>query len=260
MTIVNVRSKDAVRYVELNNSDTKNGFDLQMAQQLLKAINQVNEDPHCQIIVFTSTLRAYFSVGPDPKDLEGILAEKDGLDLLDQIVSNFNQIILGIYHSPKVTIAAIHGCAYGGGLNIMLPCDYRIAVERTKLIENFHYMGVTPDLSSSYFLPRLIGSARTMDLILTGRMFLAKEAKEWGLFQEVTKTHKEMIERVEQLCEQIVSGETETVELMKRLFQQSFLSTLDQQIELEKEYLMACFKNPNLRERLDRITNKKLSI
>ena len=53
----------------------------------------------------------------------------------------------------KVTIAAIHGYAYGGGFNIMLPCDFRFAEAKTKFIENFYYMGVTPDLGSSYFFP-----------------------------------------------------------------------------------------------------------
>ena len=71
-----------------------------------------------------------------------------------------------IYQSPKITVAAVHGFAYGGGLNIMLACDYRLTVHNAKFIENFLYMGVTPDLSSSYFLTRLIGITKTTELII----------------------------------------------------------------------------------------------
>ncbi|TMN20876.1 enoyl-CoA hydratase/isomerase family protein [Lentibacillus cibarius] len=258
MSIVDVRSKDMVRYVELNYPDKKNGFDLRMSQELLDAVHQVNADPHCKIIVFSSTARAYFSSGPNPSDLVEIANQKNGLNLLDEIVSNLNEIISEIYHSTKITIASIHGYAYGGGLNIMLPCDYRIAVERTKLIENFHYMGMTPDLSASYFLPRLIGYSKTMELILTGRMFSAKEAWEWGLFQEVTKTKKEMKERVEQLCEQILSGDMETVARMKQLLKHSNLSTFNEQINFEKTALMDCFQNPRVQEYLSQVTKKSL--
>lgn len=253
MSNVQVHIKDGIRYIELNNQQTKNSLDLQMATDLFQAVRYANEDPDCKAIVFLSSARAFFSSGPALEGLIELSTRQDGPGLLDSVVEKLNKIILEIYESPKLTIAGIHGYAYGGGLNIMLACDYRIAEEKTKFIENFHYMGFTPDLSASYFLPRYIGLSRTMELLLTGRLFTAKEVADWGLFHEVVEKRSVMLERIDQLCLQILQGEGRNLPRMKELLRSSFYSTLEEHLDKEKRYLTDCFKYPEITERLKNV-------
>jgi 2-(1,2-epoxy-1,2-dihydrophenyl)acetyl-CoA isomerase len=249
MSLVNIRNAGGVRYLELDDPETKNALDLPMADALLAALEQVHADPECQIIVFTSTGRNFFSIGPN---LEGMIElagrGADGLQDLDRVASKLNDVILCIYNSPKITISAMHGYAFGGGLNLFLACDYRLAEAKTKLIQKFYYMGLTPDLSSSYFLPRLIGHSRTQELLLTGRLFTAREAADWGLFHEVIDKRSEMLARVEELCSQFLTGESATVAGMKLLLHRG--DGLAEHLELEKSWLLRSFQDPAIRERL----------
>lgn len=258
MSFIQVNIKEGIRYIELNNPQTKNSLDLQMATDLLNAVQQANEDPECKAIVFLSTARAFFSSGPAIQGLIELSTQQDGAALLDGVVEMINKVIIAIYESPKLTVAGIHGYAYGGGLNIMLACDYRIAEEKTKIIENFHYMGFTPDLSASYFLPRYIGLSRTMELLLTGRLFTAKEVADWGLFHEVVEKRSAMLERIDQLTRQILQGEGRNLPRMKELLRSSFYSTLEEHLDKEKRYLTDCFKYPEITERLKNVGSLSL--
>ncbi|PWK07431.1 enoyl-CoA hydratase/isomerase family protein [Tumebacillus permanentifrigoris] len=248
MSLVNIRNAGAVRYVELDDQEKKNALDPLMADALLAAMEQVHADPECKIIVFTSTGRNYFSIGPDLEGMIELASREDGVQDLERVAAKLNAFIMAIHTSPKITIAALHGYAFGGGLNVFLACDYRIAEAKTKFIEKFYYMGITPDLSSSYFLPRLIGQTRTKDLLLTGRMFTAREAADWGLFQEVIDKRSEMMARVEALCNQFLTGGTDTIVGMKALLNRD--DGLAEHLELEKTWLCERFRDPSVRERL----------
>ena len=258
MKLVTVRDEGTIRYLELNNVATKNSLDLTMAEHLLHAIVEANLNSECKVIVFCSTGRAHFSSGPDLEQLITLTEHDNGQNLLDHVVTVLNRIIIEIYQSPKITMAAVHGFAYGGGLNIMLPCDFRLTVHNAKFIENFLYMGVTPDLSSSYFLPRLIGISKTTELLLTGRLFTGQEATEWGLFQESFAKRSEMMERVEQLGKQFDSLELEVVAKMKELLRVSHSHSLQEQIEIEQQSLLKAFQHPDIKSNLLRVYNKKL--
>lgn len=250
MSTINVRKQDGVHYIEFDSPETKNRLDMETANDLYEAVRSANRDESCQAIAFLSTARAFFSCGPALDGLIELSARPDGAELLGDVVEKLNRVILEIYESPKLTIAGIHGYAYGGGLNIMLACDYRVAEEKAKFIENFHYMGFTPDLSASYFLPRYIGLSRSMELLLTGRLFTAKEVADWGLFHEVVEKRSVMLERIDRLCRHIMTGETRNLSRMKELLRSSYYSTLEEHLEKEKRYLTECFDRPEITARL----------
>lgn len=256
MSRVEIRKEGPVFHIALNHPETKNGLDLPMAEALLSAVTEADTDPACRMMVFSSNGRAYFSSGPDLNGLIACAQDADGANQLDTIITCLNRIILTIDASSKVSIAAIHGYAYGGGLNIMLPCDLRIAEAKTKFIENFYYMGVTPDLGSSYYLPRLIGWARTKELLLTGRLFTAQEAAEWGLFTEVVEKRSEMMKRVDALCEQVLSGDGETLAGMKTLLARSAHASLEEHLEQEKSLLIHHLLKPSTTKRLKAIQQR----
>ncbi|BFT74189.1 enoyl-CoA hydratase/isomerase family protein [Paenibacillus sp. P36] len=259
MSSIQVDDKEGIYYILMNNPETKNSLDLAMATELYEAVREANENPSCNAIVFLSKARAFFSSGPALDELIELSTLQNGAALLSEVVEKLNQVILEIYHSPKLTIAGVHGYAYGGGLNIMLACDYRIAEEKAKFIENFHYMGFTPDLSASYFLPRYIGLSHTMELLLTGRMFTAKEVADWGLFHDVVEKRAVMLERIDTLCRQFVQGESRNLQRMKELLRTSFYSTLEEHLEKEKRYLTDCLNFPELTGRLKSVAGMSLT-
>ncbi|WP_059048993.1 enoyl-CoA hydratase/isomerase family protein [Paenibacillus senegalimassiliensis] len=251
--IVRTRIAGSIFYIELNHPATRNSLEKEMATQLLQAIRAASANPKCAIIVFLSTLRSCFSVGPSLAGLTELSLHPQGAALLGDVVDVLNQIVMEIYHSPKLTVAGIHGCAYGGGLNIMLACDYRLAEEKTKLIENFHYMGFTPDLGASYFLPRCIGQSRCMDLLVTGRLFTAREVADWGLFHEVVEKRSGLLERIDALCSRFLTGEVRNVERMKELLHTSADTSLEEHLEKEKRYLTDCLRYPEITQRLKQV-------
>ncbi|MCM3651761.1 enoyl-CoA hydratase/isomerase family protein [Metabacillus litoralis] len=239
----------ATAYIYLDSKETKNSLDVALATSLLEEVKKANNSSSIKTIVFLSEHRAFFSSGPS---LPGLLeiAENQNDEELKNIVENLNELITQIYYSPKITIVGFNGYAYGGGLNVFLGCDYRVAVERTKFIENFHKMGVTSDLSSSYFLPRLIGMTRTMSIILSGDLFTAWDAKDWGLFNEVFSTNKEMKSHIETFCEKINEDDFTAIQMTKQLVKQSFQNGLEKQLEIESKALRDSFKNKEVVKRL----------
>lgn len=253
MSVIEVRVEGSAHYIAFNDPNTKNALNKQSAIALYEAVNQANQDDNCEIIVFLSNARAYFSSGPSLESLIELSKHPNGAQLLGEVVEQLNKVILAIYESPKLTIAGIHGYAYGGGLNLILACDYRIAEERTKCIENFHNMGFTPDLSASYFLPRYIGLSRSIELLLTGRIFTAKEAADWGLFHEVVQKRSVMLHRIEEFCRQVTQGEMRNVPRMKELLRTSYYSTLAEHLEKENKYLQDCLRYPEITDRLRRV-------
>jgi 2-(1,2-epoxy-1,2-dihydrophenyl)acetyl-CoA isomerase len=141
----------------------------------------------------------------------------------------------------------------------MLPCDLRFAESKTKFIENFYYMGVTPDLSSSYFLPRLIGLAKTKELILTGRIFTAKEAEHWGLFYRVVDKRSEMMQEVDRFCQDVLQGDSSTISQMKELLADSSVVSLEKHLKKEQEYLINHLVKPETIARLQNIQQRRLN-
>lgn len=253
MSVIEVRVEGSIHYIAFNDPDTKNALNMETAVALYEAVTHANEDDNCQVIVFLSNARAFFSSGPSLESLIELSTLPDGALLLGEVVEQLNQIILAIYNSPKLTIAGIHGYAYGGGLNLMLACDYRIAESRSKFIENFHSMGFTPDLSASYFLPRYIGLSRTMELLLTGRLFTADEAAGWGLFHEVVEKRSAMLTRIDEFCQQVIMGEMRNLPRMKELLRDSYYSTLSEHLEKERMYLQDCLRFPEITNRLKQV-------
>lgn len=251
--MVETEKHGEVTVLKLASPQTKNALDLEMAESLLAAAAGAQADPECRVIILTAAGRV-FSSGPDVAGLLRLLDEPDGVAILDRVVSTLNRFIHMVYTSPKLSIAAMNGYAFGGGLNITLACDYRMAVERATFIESFAHMGLTPDLSSSFFLPRLLGPARAGAVLWTGRLFTAQEALQWGLLHEVVSTRVELESRMLDVARQMALGAPEVVPATRRLLRRGEADLLMGQLELEKELLLEAFqRRPTVRERLQRL-------
>lgn len=166
--------EDGVLLLLLNRPDKMNSFDDTMVSELHDAITTAGTDDEVRCVVITGE-GAGFSAGRD------ISAAKPDEDAYAIIIEQFNPMLAAIYHCPKPTVAAVNGAAMGVGLGVALACDIVLAADNAKMASPFARLGVALDSGGHFFLPRLIGYNRAMEMIFTGDIVRGKQAAEWGL-------------------------------------------------------------------------------
>jgi 2-(1,2-epoxy-1,2-dihydrophenyl)acetyl-CoA isomerase len=175
MSLVLVTVTDGLATVTLNRPEKLNALTRELCQELIAALRRVSSDPIVRVIIVTGAGRA-FCAGADLTILGS-----DG----DALVAGGKEIALLIRGAPQPVIAAVNGAAAGGGANLALACDYRLAADTATIGQVFARLGLGPDWGGSYFLPRLVGPSRALELLFSARMVPAAEALTLGLFDRV---------------------------------------------------------------------------
>ena len=165
---------DGVLLVLLNRPDKMNSLDETMVTELAGAMTSAAGDPSVRCVLITGAGRA-FSAGRD------ISAAKPDEDAYDIIANHVNPMLATIYHCPKPTVSAVNGPAMGVGLGIALACDIVIAADNARMSSPFARLGVALDSGGHYFLPRLVGYNRAMEMVYTSDIIRGKQAASWGL-------------------------------------------------------------------------------
>lgn len=138
-----------------------------------------------------------------------------------------------VYHCTKPTIAAVNGVSVGAGFSLAMACDLRVASENARFGAVFTKRAIVADTGATWFLPRLVGQEKALELLYTGRIIDAAEALRIGLVGEVVP-HDQLAGRVTALATEIARGPALAIELDKRLVQEAFSRDLDSQIEMEQ--------------------------
>lgn len=168
---------DGVLLILLNRPDKMNSLDETMVGELQSAMTSASSDPHVRCVLITGEGRA-FSAGRD------ISSAKPDEDAYDIIANHVNPMLATIYHCPKPTVAAVNGPAMGVGLGIALACDIVLAADNARLSSPFARLGVALDSGGHYFLPRLVGYHRAMEMVYTSDIIRGKQAAAWGLVNQ----------------------------------------------------------------------------
>jgi len=173
---------DAVASIQLDRPDTRNAFTDAMVESLSRAFHDARSDPRIKVIVLSGQGDAFCS-GGNVKDMaDGKLASWDMKRFLRDHAQRLPLLMQDI---DKPILAAIDGPAHGGGFDLALACDLRIASERATFCATYVKIGLAPGNGSAYFLTRCIGTTRALDILLTGRVVDMKEALNLGLVQAV---------------------------------------------------------------------------
>ena len=180
MSLVLVDVTDYLATVTLNRPEKMNALTRELCGELIAALRSVSARPDVRAIILTGAGRA-FCAGAD---LRSLTTEGDAL------VASGKQIALLIRAAPQPVLAAVNGAAAGGGANLALACDYRVASEAAAIGQVFAKLGLGPDWGGSYFLPRLVGSSRALELLWSARMVPAAEAHTLGLFDRVVAAER----------------------------------------------------------------------
>lgn len=208
--------------ITLNRPEAKNAFSPEMIEQWRRCLEEARDDQEVRVIVVTGKGDTFCS-GGDIRDMaEGKLKSWDMKNFLWQGV---HRIILALEDLDKPLIAAINGAAMGAGLDMAIMCDLRVCSDRARLAESYITMGLVPGDGGAYFLPRLVGLAKALELFLTGDALSAQEALEMGLVNHVVP-HDQLMGETLRLAGRIASRPPLATRMMKRAVYQAQASTL----------------------------------
>ena len=223
--------KDAVCTITLNRTAAYNACNEAMTADLAAALEACEQDQAVRAVVITGAGKAFCS-GQDLKDLQAQYAGGRVAYLGGRLRRDYNPVILKIRNLEKPVVAAVNGVAAGAGCSLALAADLRVMAESASLIEVFVNVGLVPDCGSTLFLPRLVGMSKALELCFTGDKVSAEEALRLGLANRVAPDDRLMAETY-RLAGRLASLPTRAIGLTKRLLNQSFDNTLEQQLEAE---------------------------
>jgi enoyl-CoA hydratase/carnithine racemase len=174
-------------FISLNRPETRNTFTIPMIDSLYRALKDAKDDPDIKVIILSGEGEA-FSAGGNVKDMaDGKLAS---WDMKQYLWNHVQRIPLLLEDVDKPVIASIHGPAYGGGFDIALACDLRIASEQATFCSTFVHLALAPGNGGAYFLPRLVGLSKALEILMTGRVVEMDEALRIGLVDRVVPKEK----------------------------------------------------------------------
>lgn len=220
-----------VATITLNRPDAFNALNLDLGRELFHAVLEVDDDPDLRCVVITGAGKA-FCAGGDVKDFADNLPRIGAL--VKELTTYLHGAVSRLCRSDKPVIMAVNGVAAGGGFSFALSGDVVLAAESARFTMAYSRIAATPDGSSSYFLPRLVGLRRAMELYFTNRVLSAREACEWGLVTRVVPD-AELRAAVDSLARELAQGPTRAFGGAKRLFHQSTWESLETQMELEAQ-------------------------
>ena len=157
---------------------------------------------------------------------------------------------------PKPVVAAIRGLAAGGGFSLALACDFRVMEASAVLLQGYTTNGLSIDGGGTFMLPRLVGMAKAMEIAVFDRPISADQALSWGLATEVTDDGKSL-ERAIGMIREIIKRPLTSFAASKRLISEAFHTSLETELEKEREYLAQCAEHPNGREGMAAFLEKR---
>lgn len=245
---------DQVALITLNRPKAYNALNLQMAKDLYDVSLLCGDNPDIRAVVLTgSGDKAYCAGG----DIPGFVANQDKLPaLLKDMTTYLHMAISRFTWMDPPIIAAVNGVAAGAGLSLMAFCDLAIASTSAKFTSAYTKIGMTPDGSSTYFLPRMIGTRRTAELYLTNRVLSAEEALDWGLVNQVVPGDK-VLETAMTLARELAQGPTISYGGVKRLLASSTNDSLESQMERETRSIVRMSKTKDTIEGLNAFVEKR---
>jgi 2-(1,2-epoxy-1,2-dihydrophenyl)acetyl-CoA isomerase len=216
----------------LNRPEKLNAFNPEMHQALREALERAAGDASVRAVLLTGAGRG-FCAGQD-------LAERDvsagaaPIDLSVSLASNYNPLVRRLRELPKPVLCAVNGVAAGAGANIAFAGDIVLAARSARFVQAFSRIGLIPDSGGTYFLPRLVGSARAMALALLAESVGAEQAEQWGLIWKAVDDARLGAEALA-LARRLANGPTKGYGLLKRAMNASSGNSLDAQLDLERD-------------------------
>ncbi|MDR6226037.1 enoyl-CoA hydratase-related protein [Desmospora profundinema] len=250
---VMMKKEGGVAILTLNRPQVYNAFNTELNRDLTRYMNEVGKDPEVRVVLLTGAGNAFCS-GQDLNDRTDPNIDK--LSLGDSVRSRYNPMVEAITGLDKPVIAAVNGVAAGAGCSLALACDLRIISDKAKFVEAFVRIGLIPDSGSSWFLPRLVGFGRAMELVLSGRDVEAEEAVQIGLANKVVP-HDQLMSQAMAWAQQLAQGPTKAMGLMKRSLYRAVDVDLNEALEVEAQLQEIAGKTADFQEGIRAFKEKR---
>lgn len=244
---------EGVRTLALHRPDTKNSLSPDVNRRLIAALAAAGEDDGIRCVVLTGAGGSFCS-GLDLRILSGL--KHDPATLEQNLRSLFHGLIRAIRALPKPVVALVDGPAYGFGCDLALACDLRVATERARFCEVFVKRGLMPDGGATYFLPRLVGVSKALELMLLGDPIDAEAALALGLVSEIVPS-SELATRGLQLAQRLARSPPLVIARIKDAVYNSLQGSLDQALEREVTGQLAILQSMDFEEGLSAYLGKR---
>ncbi len=229
-----IQEDNHVLKITMNRPEVYNAFDDTMLDEMGEALETAAEDKTVRCVVITGAGRAFGS-GQDLRTFGAIHASRGDAPLkVSDHLHRYHRMVYAIRQMPKPVIAAVHGVAAGASCNLALACDMRIAAENARFIEAFARIGLVPDAGGGYFLPRLVGIGKAMELAMLADEVSGQEAERLGLVNRCVPLD-EFEEATTAFAQRLANGPTQAYALIKELMNKSLESDLKTILKLEGE-------------------------
>jgi len=243
-----VGREGAVQTITLNRPDKLNAFTPSVHAALHAALEEAR-DPTVRAVVITGAGRG-FSAGQD------LNAFGDSGDVAAMLRATYHVNVVAIRSLEKPVLAAVNGVCAGAGLSLACACDIRLASDAAFFVPGFVGIGLIPDSGGTYFLQRLLGTARAFEWMTSNRRLTSAEAHEWGLVSEVIEAES-FAQRVAERAAELAGAPTRAIALTKRLYDQAASSTLEEQLEREAEAQAEAAQSADFREGVAAFAEKR---
>ena len=229
---ITYQSADGIARITLNRPDRLNSFTSAMHAELRDALGKVAADSTARVLLLTGAGRG-FCAGQDLSD-RAVAPGSAPVDLGESIEKSYRPLILALRNLPMPVVCAVNGVAAGAGANIALACDIVIAARSASFIQAFCKIGLVPDSGGTFFLPRLVGTARAMGLAMLGDRLTAEQAASWGLIWQAIDDAG-FAGAVEKLAAQLAAGPTRGLVAARQAIHASAANSLAAQLDLERD-------------------------
>ncbi|HEU4965013.1 MAG TPA: enoyl-CoA hydratase-related protein [Bacilli bacterium] len=238
--------QDGIATITLNRPEARNAFSVPMIEAWVLALEQCRDRDDVRVVVVTGAGRS-FCAGGDVKAMregKGFLGQgeeeldtySNGLARKNSLWKLIQRVPLTLQQVDKPVIAAVNGDAIGAGNDMALMCDMRIAADTARFAESYVKLGIVPGDGGAYFLPRLVGMAKALELLLTGDMIEAEEALRIGMINRVVPA-EQLLEETYKLARKIAAQPPIAVQMIKRTAYQSADTDLRTALDLVSSHM-----------------------
>ncbi len=239
-----VERTGAIGRLTLNRPEKLNAFAGRMRDEIFEALAEL-DSPDVRAVVITGAGRGFCS-GADVRYLGELLEARDAANF-EKLLDAGRRVVTKIREMAAPIVASVNGPAAGGGLNLALACDIRIASDRATFGQTFTRIGLAPDWGGLHFLPRLVGEAKALELMMTGEIVGAAEALRIGLVNRLVP-HEELASETNRLAEMLAGRPEASLRAIKRGVYASSSRSLDETLEFESASQLECFASEDARE------------
>jgi 2-(1,2-epoxy-1,2-dihydrophenyl)acetyl-CoA isomerase len=244
----------SVATIRLNRPEKLNALNVELGQELVHALLRVQADRNVRCVVVTGAGRAFCAGG----DLEVLrdARKRKATNELEALVTAGKEIAVAMATMPKIVIAAVNGPAAGGGMNLALAADIRIASDQARFAESFVQIGLFPDFGGTYFLPRIVGPARAAELFYTAQMLSVEDALRLGIVSRVVPA-VQFEEETQKFAQSLAGGaglaQRDVKHRMTGEQRKELEASLDEEIRLQRH----CFESQDCLEGLNAFFEKR---